>query len=286
LLEEVLQHDWLFPHPDSLVTFLGNHDTRRFMGEAGATPQKLELAFALLLTMRGIPQIYAGDEIGMPGGEDPDNRRDFPGGFPGDTHNAFTQEGRTADEQQIFNRVRGLLQLRKQHPALRRGEYIHIFSDETTFVFLRDFHETNKENGKTATPPERLLMLMNNADQSRVVSIDTHDTVLAQARVLTKVLAEHDGVLTFGSKIEVELPARSLCIYQDCSANSDCLFVLVVHFISLRACPAGSGSAWKQTYMDQRKQSRRRHLRQRDVESMVYVGRKWRVERSLLSSDR
>ena len=63
---------------------------KRFMGEPGASKEKLKNAFSLLLTMRGVPQLYAGDEIAMPGGDDPDNRRDFPGGFPGDTRNAFT----------------------------------------------------------------------------------------------------------------------------------------------------------------------------------------------------
>jgi glycosidase len=212
LLEEVLQHDWLFPHPDWLVTFLGNHDTRRFMGEAGATLQKLNLAFGLLLTLRGIPQIYAGDEIGMPGGDDPDNRRDFPGGFPGDNRNAFTAEGRTSDEEKIFTSVRSLLHLRQQHPALRRGKYIHIFSDDSTFVYLRDFPAERKR--KTIERPERLLMLMNNAGQPRTVNIDIGDTMLAQARGLTKILAEHDAVLREGPKIQVELPARSLSIYQ------------------------------------------------------------------------
>src|SRR5262249_56154597 len=122
VLEEVFAHDWLFPHPEWLVTFLGNHDNARFMGEPGATPEKLNLAFALLLTLRGIPQIYAGDEIGMTGGDDPDNRRDFPGGFPGDARNAFTPAGRTPDEQKIFNHVRSLLHLRPQLPALPCGK--------------------------------------------------------------------------------------------------------------------------------------------------------------------
>ncbi|HEY6251171.1 MAG TPA: alpha-amylase family glycosyl hydrolase, partial [Candidatus Angelobacter sp.] len=161
LLEQVLQDDWMFPHPEWLVTFLGNHDNPRFMGEPDATPEKLNLAFSLLLTMRGIPQIYAGDEIGMPGGDDPDNRRDFPGGFPGDPRNAFTPAGRIAEEQKIFTQVRSLLHLRQQHPALQRGKYVHIFSDDRTFVYLRDFQEKKQASAR----PERLLMLMNNADQ-------------------------------------------------------------------------------------------------------------------------
>ena len=207
LLEQVLQNDWLFPQPQLLVTFLGNHDNPRFMGEAGATPEKLNLAFSLLLTMRGIPQIYAGDEIGMPGGDDPDNRRDFPGGFPGDARNAFTPAGRTPDEQKIFNHVRSLLHLRQQHPALRWGKYVHIFGDDHTLVYVRTFRGEKIR-------AERLLLLMNNADQSHTVEVEISDTVLADAKTVTRIMAEHDAALSPGTKIKVELPARSLSIYQ------------------------------------------------------------------------
>ena len=204
-LEMVFESDWLFPHPDWLVTFLGNHDTPRFMGEPGATPQKLNLAFALLLTLRGIPQIYAGDEIGLPGGDDPDNRRDFPGGFPGDSRNAFTQGGRTSDENTVFAQLRELLHLRQQHPALRRGKYVHIYSDDRTLVYLRDFQQ-----GRAA---ERLLILMNNADQARKVKVTVGDTLLAKATRLTRLWANQDVSLALGTEITVELPARSLSIY-------------------------------------------------------------------------
>lgn len=213
LLQKVLENDWLFPHPESLVTFLGNHDTPRFMGEAGATPAKLTLAFALLLTMRGIPQIYSGDEIGMAGGDDPDNRRDFPGGFPGDRHNAFLAEGRTPDEQRIFSELQSLLRLREQHPALSWGKQIDIFSDDQTYVYFRDFH-ADKQNDSRQSHSEQLLMLLNNTGQERTVEVEVSDTPLASAKELTTIKAAHDATIVSGSKIKVTLPGRSLSIYQ------------------------------------------------------------------------
>jgi glycosidase len=78
----MVARDRLYPDPTSLVTLLGSHDERRFMAEPGATTEGLRLAYTFLLTYRGTPLIYYGDEIAMPGGGDPDNRRDFPGGFP------------------------------------------------------------------------------------------------------------------------------------------------------------------------------------------------------------
>jgi len=76
-LADVWRLDALYPHPERLIPFLGNHDNSRFLGNKGATPEKVRLAFAILLTMRGMPQVYSGDEIAMLGGDDPDNRRDF-----------------------------------------------------------------------------------------------------------------------------------------------------------------------------------------------------------------
>ena len=66
------------------------------MNEPGATIRRLELAYTLLLTVRGTPLLYYGDEIALPGGGDPDNRRDFPGGWAGDPRNAFDPSGRHA----------------------------------------------------------------------------------------------------------------------------------------------------------------------------------------------
>jgi glycosidase len=206
-LEEVLRHDWMFPHPETLVTFFDNHDTKRFMSEPGASPQKLQLAFSLLLTLRGIPEIYYGDEIGMAGGDDPDNRRDFPGGFPGDKHNAFTSEGRTPEEQAVFAHVRDLLHLRQQHPALRRGKLIHIFGDDQAVAYVRQYA------GGPDDSAEQLLVVMNNADQARALELSLTDTPMATARSATKLMGAGEAELN-GLRIKVPVAARSLVIYQ------------------------------------------------------------------------
>ena len=73
----------------------------RFMSLDGATLDGAMLHLAFTLSVRGIPQLYYGEEIAMEGKEDPDNRRDFPGGFPGDAHNKFEQSERTRDEERV-----------------------------------------------------------------------------------------------------------------------------------------------------------------------------------------
>ena len=97
----------------------------------------MRLAFGLLATMRGMPQIYSGDEIAMSSGNNPDNRSDFPGGFPGDTNNAFIATGRSPQQEAMHAWVQGLLDLRAHHDALQTGAQQDLLADDTGFVFAR-----------------------------------------------------------------------------------------------------------------------------------------------------
>src|ERR1044072_294252 len=94
-IPKTLAKDYLYTNSEILVTLLGGHDDGRFMSENGATIAGLKLANAFVLTTRGVPQLYYGDEIALEGGDEPSTRGDFPGGFPGDKRNAFTAGGRT-----------------------------------------------------------------------------------------------------------------------------------------------------------------------------------------------
>jgi glycosidase len=197
---DVLRHDELYPHPETLVTFIGNHDHRRFLSEEGSSPAKLKAAFSLLLTLRGIPQIYSGDEIAIPGGDDPDNRRDFPGGFPGDPRNAFTASGRTAEQQDVFAYVQSLLALRQAHPALRTGKQWHIGWDDNYYAFLREL------------PEEKLLVVYNNAPKTLELNIPIENTPLETAHQLQNVLGNPSSALANGT-VRISLPSQTLAIF-------------------------------------------------------------------------
>jgi glycosidase len=200
-LMDVLRQDWLYPRPDILVPFIGNHDKKRFMSEDGGSPQKLMAAFSLLLTVRGIPQIYSGDEMGMPGGDDPDNRRDFPGGFPGDSRNAFTAAGRTPQEQAIFTHVQTLLRLRRAHAALRGGQQTNIAWDNTYWAYMRE------------TAGDKVLVVFNNAAQPRQLQIPLGDTPLERAHSLQGLLNSAPAQIQDGA-LQVTIPATSVLIYE------------------------------------------------------------------------
>jgi len=133
----MLGRDHLYSDASSLMTIIGTHDVSRFMNEQGATTDGLKLAYTLLLTVRGTPLIYYGDEIAMPGGNDPDNRRDFPGGWRGDTRTAFDASGRTPEQQAVWLHVQRLLQLRAGRSDLRRAPMRHLHVSDQAFVYAR-----------------------------------------------------------------------------------------------------------------------------------------------------
>jgi glycosidase len=152
-LREVVQmlgRDHLYEEPQSMVTFLGLHDVARFMGEQGASHEGLRLAYTFLLTTRGTPLLYYGDEIGMPGGGDPHNRRDFPGGWPGDPRNAFQASGRTPEEQATFAHVQALLRLRAQRGELRQGPLVNLHVADQQYVYRRGATVVALNNDTTA----------------------------------------------------------------------------------------------------------------------------------------
>ena len=199
-IADVLRHDALYVHPEMLVPFFANHDVPRFASAEGSSPAKLKLAFGLTLTLRGIPEIYYGDEIGMTGGGDPDNRGDFPGGWIGDTNNAFVESGRAREQQEIFSYVQSLLRIRREHAALRSGRLWHLASDESAYVFFRESEE------------ERVVVAFNNADQPRELRIALGDTPAQDAAAVGILFGEGKAELS-RSELRITMPAQSISIF-------------------------------------------------------------------------
>ena len=200
-IANILRQDSLYPQPEYLVPFFGNHDVSRFASATGATPEKLKLAYGLMLTLRGIPEIYYGDEIGMPGGSDPDNRRDFPGGWPQDEHNAFTHEGRTPEQQAIFQYVQTLLQLRREHSALREGRLWHLASDDSSYVFLRESRD------------EKLVIAFQNGASAKTVSVSLQDTPAGKPASISTIFGEAKADLA-GQQLTLILPPQSVSVFE------------------------------------------------------------------------
>ena len=171
-------YDYLYPNPSSVMAFIDNHDTDRFLGN-GCDSLMLKQALALLLTVNRIPQLYYGTEILMNGTKevtDGNVRKDFPGGFPGDPHNAFTKEGRTKAEQQMFQWLSRLLHWRQNNDIIIRGTQTQFIPYEGVYVIARQYQ------GKVS------LTVLNGTTKPAVMKVARYQEVIGSATRVRDVL--------------------------------------------------------------------------------------------------
>lgn len=157
----VLASDFLFNDAENLVTFVDNHDVGRSMFYAKSDVEKFKIAYHLLLTTRGIPQIFYGTEIGMVENEDHGTlRKNFPGGFSNSERDAFTEEGRTEYENDIFDFFKKMLKLRKAYPALAKGELMHFPPNNGVYIYTKKLDN------------ELILNIVNSGDEKFDLDLD------------------------------------------------------------------------------------------------------------------
>lgn len=133
-------NDFLYPNANNLLIFAENHDTHRLNHVYKNDIRKYKMAMALLATVRGIPQLYYGSEIGMDGNKDKgdaDIRYDFPGGWEGDPINAFTKKGRTQGQNEYFDFTSKLFNWRKTKSVVHFGKMTHYIPENNTYVYFR-----------------------------------------------------------------------------------------------------------------------------------------------------
>jgi glycosidase len=139
-LYQALAQDLLYKNPMRNCIFLSNHDLDRIYSVVGEDLRKFKMGMALLLTQRGIPQLYYGDEILMKNFKNPSDaevRKDFPGGWPGDAVNKFEAAGRTAQENEVFNYIRTFARFRKNSSALKTGKLMQFLPQDGVYVYFR-----------------------------------------------------------------------------------------------------------------------------------------------------
>ncbi|WP_288375523.1 glycoside hydrolase family 13 protein [Chryseobacterium culicis] len=133
--------DFLYPDLNNLLVFFENHDTERWNEIFNANPAAYKMALTLISTVRGIPQIYYGSEIGMRGdknaGGDADIRRDFPGGWKSDKQNAFLPSSQTPEQQEFFQFTKKLLNWRKGKEVIHHGKTKNFVPQDGVFVYFR-----------------------------------------------------------------------------------------------------------------------------------------------------
>jgi glycosidase len=200
-LAQTLAKDYLYTDPEILVTLLGDHDDKRFMSEPHASITGLKLAHTFLLTTRGIPQLYYGDEIAMTGADEPTTRQDFPGGFPGDRRNAFTKGGRTIEEQDLFEHVRAMLRLRAELEPLRRGRLVNLHVAAQQYAYARVMNRS------------AVIILINNDTKPASFEFEVAPARIEEgARFIDRLDTSEDVRVTNGI-FKTTLPARTASVF-------------------------------------------------------------------------
>lgn len=201
-LRDQLKYDALYPDALKITTLTNNHDTARFMSLEGASLEGAMLHTAFTLSVRGIPQLYYGEEIAMEGKEDPDNRRGFPGGFAGDAQNAFTAQGRTAKEQRMFEWTRAWIRLRQEHSAIRRGQLIDLFYDDDAYVFAR------------LDKTETVIIAINRADKEKKLTLPAGSIGLKDGAELTSLIGTTTAARVTNGQAMLTIRAKAAVAYK------------------------------------------------------------------------
>ena len=181
-----LCYDYLYNNPSYVMAFIENHDTDRFLGE-GQDTLALKQALALLLTINRIPQLYYGTEVLMNGTKkrtDGYVRCDFPGGFPGDAQNAFTKEGRTKEQNQMFNWLSRLLHWRQGNKLITEGKQTQFTPVDGVYVVARTL------NGKA------VLTVLNGTSHQKKMHPARYAEIIKEATTATNILTGRNIDLT------------------------------------------------------------------------------------------
>jgi glycosidase len=197
----VLAQDFLYANPSYLLTFLDNHDLNRYYNTIGNDLKAMKMALTFLLTTRGIPQIYYGTELLMDGQEHVNHgeiRKDFPGGWPGDSINAFTPQGRTNEQNEVFNHLQRLLQWRKDNEVISQGSLKHFVPEDGVYVYFRTKGD------------QKVMVIINRNPEQKVLKTSRYEECIngyaTAFEVLTGRLVSLSG--------EVVLPARTALVYE------------------------------------------------------------------------
>lgn len=157
-------NDFLYPDISNILVFFENHDTERFNEIFKGDVRYYKMAISLIATVRGIPQIYYGSEIGMQGdknkGGDADIRRDFPGGWKGDSQNAFNPKTQTLEQKEFHDYTQKLLNWRKGKEVIHTGKTKHYMPKEKVYVYFR-YNDNDK-----------VMVIINNNEKDQTFNLD------------------------------------------------------------------------------------------------------------------
>ena len=192
-------YDYLYPNPSSVMAFIENHDTDRFLGK-GKDSTALKQALALLLTVNRIPQLYYGTEVLMNGTKevtDGNVRKDFPGGFPGDERSAFTADGRTKAENAMFTWLSRLLHWRQGNDVIIKGKQKQFIPYNGVYVVARQYGGKN------------VMTIVNGTRKPATLAVKRYAEVIGAATQATDI--QTGNTVQIGNDVQLE-PRQTLIL--------------------------------------------------------------------------
>jgi len=199
---ENFTNDFLYPNVNNIMTFVENHDTNRFNTVYKNDFKKYQIAMAMIATVRGIPQLYYGSEIGMDGDKDKkgdaDIRKDFPGGWVGDTNNAFSQSGRTFEQQKYFDFTSKLFQWRKTNEAVHFGKMKHYIPENNVYVYFR------------YTDKKSVMVIVNNNIESQTIKTNRFQESIQNYSSGKDIISEK----TIDLKNDISIEGKSVVVLE------------------------------------------------------------------------
>lgn len=197
-------NDFLYPDINNLFVFFENHDTMRWNELFKGDIRYYKMALGLISTIRGIPQIYYGSEIGMRGDKDQfgdaDIRKDFPGGWKNDRQNAFDLSAQTESQKEFYNYTAKLLNWRKNKLAIHDGKTKHYTPENNTYVFFR-----TKDS-------ESVMVVINNSESAQDLDLSRFAESLKSYSKGKDVITEEKFNLKPDGKMKVD--AKSISIIE------------------------------------------------------------------------
>lgn len=178
-LYQALSDDYLYPDPDNLVVFADNHDMNRFFTQVKEDPRLFKMGLAFLATVRGIPQIYYGTEIGMANPDSEEHgvlRADMPGGWSGDPKNAFTGENLSPLQKDLQEFTRQLFKWRKTATVVHTGKLIHFVPEDGIYCYFRF-------DGQ-----KKLWVIFNKNEEEKVVNSSDYTEMIPEGVKMKDVL--------------------------------------------------------------------------------------------------
>ncbi len=197
----ILSQDFLYDNPMNTIVFLDNHDLTRIYSSFQKDINKLKLAIAFQLTTRGIPSVFYGTELLMEGFAHEAHgimRSDFAGGWPNDSMNAFTSEGRTADQNEIYNYYKNILDWRKTKPVIHSGKLMHFIPENNIYVYFR------------YSDSDCVMIILNNNSSEQTITTDRFAEILSNYKTGFDIISKS----TLNDLSKIILPAKGAMIIE------------------------------------------------------------------------